>query len=311
MAKSGPRRQRQKRRRQRKLSVMVIHRIKDAMALASSVEAHKARLAAALGEQYSPQLLPGEELPDYVLALELAVRHVQTALRELIRHDDAVDIASAKYEILRREQNLLVRDEAYPCTVHVRGLIDLTFGRSKGAWVHGMKGRTRRSASPLRLQLERMVALLTGPDLQLPPPKNPHGVVDLEGWIRQLQPLSRKLVALNGEVVRRRDHALPALIGEKNAAMEAFDAAYRNALRQVAAAFAGAGLPAKVLKNLKPYYQRRRLERQARAKRRARAAASGAEAPEEVVPSPDRDTERVIVPDPILEWLESHRMYGT
>ncbi len=62
-----------------------------------------------LGERYSPQLLPGEELPDYVFALELAVRHVQTALRELIRLDDAVDIASANY--LRRKQNRLVRDE--------------------------------------------------------------------------------------------------------------------------------------------------------------------------------------------------------
>ncbi len=214
MAKSGPRRQR----KPRKLSAMVIHRIKDTMALASSVEAHKARLAAAIRERYSPRLRPGEELPDYVLALELTVRDVQAALQELIRLDDAVDFASAKYKNLRREQDLLVRDEVYPHTVSVRGSIDLAFGRSMGAWVHGMKGRTRRGASPLRSQLERMVRLLTAPDLELPPPKSPRAVVDRDVWIRQVQPLCRKLVELNSEVVRRRDHALPALAGEKNAA---------------------------------------------------------------------------------------------
>ncbi len=120
MARSGPRRQRKQKPKGRKLSVMVIHRIKDTMALSSSVEAHKARLAAAIRERYSPRLRPEEELPDYVLALELTVRDVQAALQELIRVDDAVDFASAKYGNLRREQDLLVRDELYPRTVSVR-----------------------------------------------------------------------------------------------------------------------------------------------------------------------------------------------
>lgn len=310
MAKSSAKKRRTKKRKGRRLSVMVIHRCEDSMELWLSVESYKGRLAAAIRERYAPRLRPGEELPDYVLALELTVRDVQAALAHLIRLDDGLAVAAAQYGTLRREQDRLVREELYPRAVSVRGAIDLAFGREMGAWLHGMKGRTRRRASALRIQLQPTVARLTDPELELPPPRNPHAHVDRKGWVRKLKAPYKKLVKLDGEVVRRRDHLLPGLVADKNAAIKAFDAAYGDALRVVTAAFAAARFDARLIENLRPSYQRRRLARQAEQKRQARAAKAAAATPKAVKPPPG-ESERLPVPASIAEWLEEHRLFGT
>jgi hypothetical protein len=296
--------------KRRKLSVMVLHRIEDTMELWSSVDAYKVKLAAAIGERYSPRLRPGEELPDYALALELAVRDVQAALARLMQLDDEADHASVQCDLLRLERDRLVREEVYPAAVSVRGSIDLAFGPRHGFHVHGMKGRTRRRASALEEQVGRAVRRLTHPDLKLPPPKNAYSNVDREGWIRQLEPLYRRFRELHREVVRSSERTVPRLIGEEQRAMASFDAAYQDALRLVTAAFKAARFDAKAAKNLKPYYQRRRLSRRAEKKRQTRAASAVAEQ----TPKPARfgkDTDRVEIPKPVAEWLEAQRLFGT
>ncbi len=74
MPKSGRGRQRPPKLKSRKLSAMVLHRIKNAMELWSSVQAYKDDLAEAIDERYNPRLQPGEMLPDYALLLVLAGR---------------------------------------------------------------------------------------------------------------------------------------------------------------------------------------------------------------------------------------------
>ncbi len=312
MAKHGGKRKRKKKTSGLYLSMMVIHRTEDTMDLVSSIKSYQEKLSARLAERYSRRLRPGETLPDYGLVLELAVRDLRAALDLLAELDDKVAIARTEQVCRQIDRCTLVREELHPRAVAVRGEIDLAFGRRKGGWLHGMRGRTRRSPPALEAQLRRAVRRLADPERK-PPPKNRHAAVDRDRWLRQLQPPYLELVALSERIDLGR-HAVPALTAEKNAAMAAFDHSYRDALRLAKAAFAAAGLSGKPIKNLKPYYQRRRMSAQARKKRQARAAAAAAvpEQAAEKAPLPAKDTDRVAVPISIAEWLEDNRrLVGT
>ncbi len=294
---------------------MVLHRTKDTMALVDSIRAHKERLAAGFAKRYSPRLRNGETPPDCVLLLELVARDVKAALKRLIALDDRVDYGEVNRDLKRIERNALAIEELHPRAVSVRGAIDLAFGREEGRHFHGMKGKTRRRAPLLLNQLRLLVMRLEDSRCELPRRKNPHAHADRALWIRQLVPPYRQLAQLNDEVEQLRDHVVPALIGDKNAAMEAFDAAYGDALRLVTANFRIAGLDLKLIKNLKPYYQRRRLSQRAKKKRQARAAAADANgdakrAPEETHPEV-RETSRVAVSKTVMKWLEKNRLFGT
>ncbi len=306
MAKRGGKRKRKKKTSGLYLSAMVVHRIEDAMSLVSSIDSYRERFAVRFDERYSRHLRPGETLPDHGLILELAVREMRAHLDLLSELDDQVAFARTDQVHLGMERTELVREELYPRTVAVRGEIDLAFGRQQGRLVHGMEGRTRRTAPALEAQLRRAVRRLADPERELPPPKNRHAVVDRRRWLRQLQPLYRELAALSKQL-HLGEHAVPALTAEKNAAMAAFDLSYRDALSLAKSAFVAAGVGA-LIKNLKPYYQRRRLAAKARKKRQARAAAAGVpdQAVEKAEP-PARDTDRVAVPVSIAEWLEDNR----
>ncbi len=306
MAKLGGKRKRKKKASGFYLSTMVIHRIEDAMDLVSSLKSYREKLAVRLAERYSGRLRPDETPPDYVQVLELAVRDVRATLDLLSKLDD--EVAFARTDQLSRQtaRSKLVREELYPRAVVVRGEIDLAFGRRKGGWLHGMKGRTRRSPPALEMQLRRAVNRLADGEREPPPPKNRHAAVDRDRWLRQLQPLYLQLVELNKKIDLGK-HAVPALTSEKNAAMVAFDRSYRDALRLAKATFAAAGLDGTLIKNLKPYYQRRRMSAQARKKRRDRAAAAKPEQALEPATPPARDTDRVAVPVSIVEWLKDNR----
>ncbi len=312
MAKPKRRRRPEQELKPKQMSLMVLHRTKDAMELVASVRAYRARLAVAIAERYSSRLRPGESLPDYVLMLELAARDLKAELKRLIELDDQVDYGEVERDLLRVERNALAVDVLYPSAVAVRGEIDLACGREEGRHFHGMRGKTRRRAPLLLAQLRLLVLRLENPDRQLPARRNPHARADRGRWIRLLVPPYRELAKVDAEVTRLRDHAVPALIRDKNAAMEAFDAAYADALRLVTATFRLARFDLAFIKDLKPYYQRRRLSQRAREKRQARAAAAAGEtaAPEQARPAA-RKTARVAISKTVAKWLEKNRLFGT
>lgn len=311
MAKPGGKRKRKKKTSGLYLSIMVIHRIEDAMSLVSSIKSYQKQLVQGLAGRFSRHLRPGETLPDYHLALELAVRDVRAALDLLVDLDDRVAFARSDQLSSQVARSTLVREELYPRTVAVRGEIDLAFGRQRGGWLHGMRGRTRRSPPALEAQLRRAVDRLAHPDRKLPKLKNRYAVVDRDRWLRQLRPLYLELAELSKKIDLGR-HAVPALTAEKNAAMGAYDLSYRDALRLAKAAFAAAGLDGTPIRNLKPYYQRRRMSAQARKKRQARAAAKVPERTVEEAAPPKKVPDRVAVPKSVVKWLEANRrLVGT
>ncbi len=313
-------------RKGQKLSMMVLHRTQDTMELVASVKRYTPALVAALVERYAPNLSEGETLPDYGLALELVVRDVTAALARLVELDDEVAYAAVDHMQLGHKRKSLAEDELYPRAVAVRGAIEVAFGKERGGRLHGIKGRTERKAPALERQLRRTVYRLTDPERELPPRKNPYAVVDRAGWIRQLEPRHRDLINLNSEfgLSGRR---LEGLVIDKREAMKTFDIAYTDGLRYVRACFKSAGFDTKLLKNLKPYYRRRRLSKRARKVREARAAATVAQpgaqpraqpdtqpgaqpGPEDVRPSA-KDVSRVAVPKTVAKWLDQHRLFGT
>jgi hypothetical protein len=318
-------RKRAKKPETRQLSVMVIRRIKDMMSLASSVEAYKRRLATAFAKRYARRLHEGEELPDYHLVLDLAVRDAAAALDHLVRLDDAADQVKNRRSGLRKERNCLVRDQLHPQAVAIRGAIDLAFGRKLGTLVHGMSGRTRRKPASLERQVRLAVHLLSSPDLEPPRRKNPRAVVDRAGWSRQLKELHQQLVSLQNEISAcGAEHT--GLVDQRQTAMAEFDAAYGDALRHVTTAFAMARFDARAIAHLKPYDRRRRLSQRAKKKRQARAAAAAAAAEIGRVDSagrekvPEQTSEeaesaaggaRATISKTVARWLEKRRVFGT
>ncbi len=285
------------------------------MSLTAAVKTYKTRLAAAIAERYAPRLKSGETLPDFTLPLELAVRDVQVALAHLIELDDEVDYAWVEHHFLKQDRRDLVRQQLHPRAVAVRGAIDLAFGRERGAYLHGMKGRTRRRPENLQNQLRRTIHRLTDPNRKLPTPRNTHVFIDRQGWTRQLETHYQKLVELN-QRVGLGDHAFQALVAKKQRAMAAFDEAYADALSCVIAGMRMARFGKVLIKKLKPYYLRRQLSAQARKKRETRAlAATGApvagteEAPQENLSI--KEAKRVTVPKAVAIWLEQSKLFGT
>ncbi len=306
MAKSRGKRKRKKKTSGLYLSTMVIHRITDTMDLVSSIKVYREKLSARLAERYAPGLRPGEEVPDYALVLDLAVRDVRAAVQRLSDLDDEVAFARTDQVCRVEERARLVREQLYPRAVAVRSEIDLAFGRPQASWFHGMKGRTRRTGPSLEVQLRLAVRRLANLERPLPAPKNRYAVVDRDRWLRQLQPPYQELVALNRKIAA----AKPVIVGltlDKNAAMAAFDLSYRDALNLATATFTAAGLTGTPIKHIKPYYQRRRLSAQARKKRQARAAAAVPDQAATQAAPPAKDSDRVAVPIPMAEWLENNR----
>ncbi len=302
----------------RKLSTMVMHRIKDMMELTSSVKVYKQNLAAAVGKRYSPRLREGEALPDYVLVLDLAVRDAQAALDHLVKLDDDADDAEVDLIYLRADRDHLAKEELHPRAVVVRGAIDAAFGKQRGRSVHGMVGRTRRRPARLERQVRIAVNRLGNPKRELPPTKNPFSFVDRQGWHRQLKPLHRKLVTLEKKILQHAKE-LEGLIVFRKRAMSEFDATYGDALRLVVAAFGMARFDRRDIKNIKPYYQRRRLSAKARKRREARAeraaaSAASAEAAEEAAPETFRPLAaetRAALSKTVSRWLEKRRMFAS
>ncbi|MCP3963924.1 MAG: hypothetical protein GY719_39310 [bacterium] len=264
-----PRKRRRKRRRDA-VSRMLTHRQKDMLELVASIRSYKGRVAEALRESLAPGLREGETLPDHEISLELIGRSVERAFDRLMKLDDEYDETKNQLTATRREVKRLVRKELYPQAVSVRRAIDSAFGKPRGALIHTFTGRTPRVPDRLTTHVQRALTRLRDPKRELPATRLPGELVDREGWIRRLDKPLRELVDAK-KLRGRLESEVESLHLWRQRTMNEFDTEFAEALAHVESTFRLAGLGDQLIKNLRPYYRRRRLRKRARQKRAARA----------------------------------------
>ncbi|MCP3959768.1 MAG: hypothetical protein GY719_18120 [bacterium] len=258
-------------RRGTNFSKMVVRRVGDMRALRSSVDVHRSRVAAGLGERLAAELAEGETLPDFDLTLDLVVRSAESALERLRAAERRYLGLQSECRRIRHASEKLARREVYPRVVSVRRLIEAQFGREHGRQVHGMAGRTLRKAKRLHGQLQYLVWTLE--DVRsplLPAPVLAGLAANRETWLGEIEPGYRRLTDLLDELLDLELSEQEAR-DDRNVAMKTFDVAYGEALRLVHANFTFAGYGETLARRLRSYFQRRLHIRRAREKREARA----------------------------------------
>ncbi len=192
-----------------------------------------------------------------------ALERLQAAERRYI--NGGLELAA-----VRRKSEQLARHEVYPQVVLVRRMIDAQLGREKGRSVHGMSGKTLRKARRLHGQLQYLVWALEDRRQELPDPLIESLAAERQVCLRKVKPGYERLTALLDELADL--EALEQLArDDKNEAIRKFDQTYGEARRLVEASFAFAGVGGKLTRMLRSYVHRRRMIRDARRKREARA----------------------------------------
>ncbi len=253
-----------------KHSKRVNDRIKAAGALRGSVEEFKAEAAAGFSDRLAGELRDGEVVPDQSVALELAVRTVTTALEELVDADDEYCRKMMRRQHLEKACQAFSALEVYPRVRDLRANLESLFGRKEGRALHGMRGPTRRKPKRLHPQLRALVPRLKSQRRALPLPRLAGVTVDRDAWVGQVEPGYKQLSRMLEELQQRE-------IGEeyqrkvRDIELEDFDAVYGEALDFVRSVFRLAGYGDRVIWHLLPNVDRRRLKREARGEREARA----------------------------------------
>jgi hypothetical protein len=253
-------------------SKMVSDRAKDTVALVSSIEAQKHKVHAGLCQRLAPGLADGEPMPDQARTLELVGASVIAALERLKEADDRYTLWSVYCQDLAAKCDRQAREEVYPRAVDVRRAIDAVFGKKVGWHLHSIqKGRILRKPWRQREQIARMVLRLKDRKRPLPKPKSDGFTIDRDAWLKKLEPAFDGLETLMDQLESDKFERA-RLGGERQKAMDEYDRIAGESLRYVIAVFTMAGCDRRVVRELRAYYRRRRMSRQARQKRQERAA---------------------------------------
>ncbi len=253
-----------------KRSKQVMDRIKATESLRGSIETFKDAAATGFRERFEGELRDGEVMPDQSVALELALRSVITALEELVEADKIYCRATMARSRLDKACREVAEREVYPRVRDLRHNLEWLFGKELGRELHGLKGPTLRKPKRVLPQVEDLVDRLRRQSGELPPPRMVGVVVDRGAWVGQVEPGYKKLKKMMRELEQRKiDEQHQRQV--KDIALEDFDEVYGEALAFVRSVYRLAGYDDRVVWHLLPNTDRRRLKREARGEREARA----------------------------------------
>ena len=256
-----------------KQSKQVNDRIAMEGALCGTIESCKEEATVGLGGHFADDLRQGEILPDYELSLVLVARKLEAVRLRMEAADEEYCGVSTQRKELWEACEKVARKELNPKMVKLRRLIDLAFGKKEGRRIHRLEGKTLRKPRRVLGQARDMVNGLKACQRRSPKPRSPGFPVDCEAWLREVQPAYEKLAGMLQRQLPRQEAAETAACVLRDTAMEAFDVEYAKALRYVDGVFRLAGFASNRCDRLRPYGQRRKMSRWARAKREARARA--------------------------------------
>ncbi len=254
-----------------KYSERVERRIAIGETFCASVEAFKDGAADTLGERFAAELRAGEAMPDQALALELVARSVKSALAVLTAAESKYIRLGISRTGERRECERVAREELSPRIVQLRRTIDALYGKEEGAWIHGIKGKTRRKPGRVLPQARELLDTLEAERRQpLATARRPIAGSERQSWLCQVKPAHDRLAALIKET-ERLERTEEYARGVRDLALERFDAVYAEALAFALAVYRLAGSSERAIRKLRPAVERRRLVREAGRERDARA----------------------------------------
>ncbi|MCP3964605.1 MAG: hypothetical protein GY719_42795 [bacterium] len=245
-------------------------RLKDTADLHASVRVLERDTVEGVSAKLGPVLAEGERLPDFALALELVVRRTVAASEGLWEAHERYLTAGTRRHDTRKECERLARRKLNPAMRDVRKTAEALYGRELGRDLHGLKGKTLRKPGRVMEQARDIVGTLRG-CLRKPPRPDPALTAHLEAWLRLVQRPYDRLVAATMDLAgcEQEQNRVYELRQE---AFEHFDGAYVEALDVVAAVYRLAGFSDRNIRWLRSKAQRRRLRREAEAKKARRGA---------------------------------------
>ncbi|MCP3960405.1 MAG: hypothetical protein GY719_21380 [bacterium] len=254
-------------------SKLVTDRIDDAETLRGSIDAKRGETAARLGAKLAPVLAAGEEQPNFELTLELVVRTVEVALERLQDADRRYRRAATSRHNLRQEVVRLARRELNPGMRDVRKTAEALYGKELGQALHRLRGKTLRKPWRVRSQAREMINALED-GRSGPAQADPSLAAHLDEWLGLVkQPYDKLVAAMRDLEVRQHDQDREYILRQE--AIEHFDGVYREALDVIEAWYRFAGRSDRPIRHLRSRARRRRLRREASAKRRQRLAGRG------------------------------------
>ena len=184
-------------------------------------------VAARQAELLSPELEPGERLPDTELEHELYFRLLRRRLRHAVEAEHAHRRGDVKHRELKRQRSQATSDLKRQVG-GLRQIVDLALGKGTSAKLLGIKGRTQRRQEGIASQAADLLIRLSALT-----PKDPviAGVsADPEVWRGMIEPAYVRLVALRKEVLKQ-EKMLDGLLIDKDRAFALFDDVARGLIR--------------------------------------------------------------------------------
>jgi hypothetical protein len=217
---------------------MVVDRVKSSLAVEQAIETHADEMATALSTLLTPALEPDEQLPDLARALRLSGRNLGEKRRLMV--------AAAEAHVAELNDDQAARDRRDQAATALRDAAARLRRTAEGAY--GPQAATNllafeagsRDPRALEIQVDRVLARLSSPDLELPTALA--GVaVDVAEWAATITPLLTELKAALAEVGREVREAESTLQAKK-AAIAEFDVTFGRTARLAESLFTNAGL---------------------------------------------------------------------
>ena len=184
-------------------------------------------VAARQAELLSPELEPGERLPDTELEHELYFRLLRRRLRRAVEAEHAYRRGDIKHRELKRQRSQATSDLKRQVG-GLRQIVDLALGKGTSARLLGIKGRTQRRQDGIASQAADLLIRLSA--LTLKDPVIAGVSADPAVWRGMIEPAYVRLVALRKDALKQ-EKMLDGLLIDKDRAFALFDDVARGLIR--------------------------------------------------------------------------------
>ena len=215
----------------------VTDRARSVQTVHQAVETHAQRVAKGWSELISPYLDEGEQVPDMILALKLAARHMESKGARLVERSRQHDLELSD-DVLVQAQHEQAQEGLYGTIVQTRQSVEGVFGLL-GLRVLGVRGRTPQEPEALLAMGRALSSNLLDPEVVLPDPL-PGVSLDRAALAQRIQGKIDLLERARKELLKEKRES-EATLSAKWKAMDENDKAFGRVARWLETTFALVG----------------------------------------------------------------------